>query len=115
MTFATQNAGSPWSAPSATAIGPAARPPGYTVTVVDSLAHWAELAEGWNDLLSQSRANVVFLTWEWLYAWAECFWQQGAELFILAVFRADELVGIAPWCIQRRSWGPVTVRQIELL
>lgn len=89
--------------------------PEYTVSVVDSLTRWAELAKDWNDLLGQSWANVVFLTWEWLYTWAECFWSPGAELFILTVSRNGELVGIAPWCIQRRSWGLVTVRQIEFL
>jgi CelD/BcsL family acetyltransferase involved in cellulose biosynthesis len=115
MTVAPRFVSRLWSAPSPTATAPAPGQPEYTVIVVDSLAHWAELAKDWNDLLGQSRANVVFLTWEWLYAWAECFWTPGAELFILAIFRAGELVGIAPWCIQRRSCGPVTVRQIEFL
>jgi CelD/BcsL family acetyltransferase involved in cellulose biosynthesis len=89
--------------------------PEYTVSVVDSRARWAELEKDWNDLLTESRANVVFLTWEWLYTWAECFWRSDRELFILAVSRGSELVGIAPWCIERRSSGPVTVRQIEFL
>jgi CelD/BcsL family acetyltransferase involved in cellulose biosynthesis len=89
--------------------------PEYTVGVVDSLTRWAELEKDWNDLLTQSRANVVFLTWEWLYTWAECFWRSDRELFILAIFRGRELVGIAPWCIKRRSSGLVTVRQIEFL
>jgi CelD/BcsL family acetyltransferase involved in cellulose biosynthesis len=89
--------------------------PEYRVTVVDSLARWAELEKDWNDLLIQSRANVVFLTWEWLYTWAECFWRSDRELFILAVSRGSELVGVAPWCIERRSLGLVAVRQIEFL
>jgi CelD/BcsL family acetyltransferase involved in cellulose biosynthesis len=87
----------------------------YTVSVVGSLARWSELANDWNALLLQSRARVLFLTWEWLYAWAECFWGSDRDLFILTVSRAGELVGIAPWCIRLRSAGLGKVRQIEFL
>src|SRR5439155_74702 len=73
------------------------------------------LAESWNALLTSSSANVIFLTWEWLYAWAECFWDSDCELFVLVVSRAGELVGIAPWCIRVRSEGFGAIRQIEFL
>jgi len=78
------------------------------------MAAWADMAKPWNDLLSQSRSNTIFLTWEWLYSWAECFLGQDA-IFILAVYRKETLVGIAPWCIHSiRTWaGPV--RQVGFL
>ena len=78
------------------------------------MAAWADMAKPWNDLLSQSRSNTIFLTWEWLYSWAECFLGQD-DLFILAVYRKETLVGIAPWCIHSiRTWaGPV--RQVGFL
>lgn len=103
------------SPPSPEAVVPSPREAEYTVSVVDTLTGWAELEKEWNDLLTQSRANVVFLTWEWLYTWAECFWEPDHEIFILKVSSADGLVGIAPWCIRRCSRGPATVRQIEFL
>jgi hypothetical protein len=101
--------------PSSEAVAPAPREPEYTVSVVDTLTGWFELEKEWNDLLARSQANVVFLRWEWLYTWAECFWRRGDQLFILKLYSADELVGIAPWCIRRHFRGPVTVRQIEFL
>jgi hypothetical protein len=73
------------------------------------------MGKNWNDLLSESRANTIFLTWEWLYTWAECFLEPHRQLFILTVFQENRLVGIAPWCIHRTRVGLFTLRQIEFL
>ena len=89
-------------------------PSSYRVVPIRSMAAWADMAKPWNDLLSQSRSNTIFLTWEWLYSWAECFLEQEA-LFILAVYRGDMLVGIAPWHIHPiRTWAG-SVRQVGFL
>jgi len=86
----------------------------YRVVQIRSMAAWAEMAKPWNDLLSQSRSNTIFLTWEWLYSWAECFLGQD-DLFILAVYREETLVGIAPWHIHPiRTWAG-TMRQVGFL
>jgi CelD/BcsL family acetyltransferase involved in cellulose biosynthesis len=64
------------------------------------------MAETWNNLLVQSRSDVIFLRWEWLYSWAESFIDSRRRLFILTVYQGDELVGVAPWYIHRQSrWG----------
>jgi peptidoglycan/xylan/chitin deacetylase (PgdA/CDA1 family)/CelD/BcsL family acetyltransferase involved in cellulose biosynthesis len=50
----------------------------------------------WNDLLSRSASDTVFLTWEWTHAWWSAYGGHG-DLRILAAFDThDRLVGIAP-------------------
>jgi len=86
-----------------------------SVVLIDSLERWADIAKCWADLLAQSRSNTLFLTWEWLFTWAECFLESDCQLFILAVYKQSELTGVAPWCIRHsRKWG-IPVRSIEFL
>jgi peptidoglycan/xylan/chitin deacetylase (PgdA/CDA1 family)/CelD/BcsL family acetyltransferase involved in cellulose biosynthesis len=64
-----------------------------------------ELKEHWNVLLSRSRNDTVFLTWDWCSAWWKCY---GAERtpFVLAAWEGRELVGVAPLYAQpARSLG----------
>lgn len=78
----------------------------YRVAIIDSMTGMAALAKPWKDLLSESKSNTIFLTWEWLYSWAECFLQPNRRLFVLTIYKGGDLIGIAPWYIQRvRHWG----------
>ena len=87
----------------------------YKVTVIDSLSEWEKIAREWDEVLCQSSSNSVFLTWEWLYTWAECFPEEKRRLFILLVHMGDELVGIAPWCIRHTQSRFIPLKQIEFL
>jgi CelD/BcsL family acetyltransferase involved in cellulose biosynthesis len=54
-----------------------------------------DLREEWTELLRESAADSLFLTWEWLRTW----WQHlsgGRRLFIVAVRREGRLLAIAP-------------------
>ncbi len=87
----------------------------HEVRVVDSLEEMAGLGPAWDSLLGESRSDTIFLTWEWLYTWCECFLGAERQPFVLTVFDRGELVGVAPWCIRtRRRWG-MRVRRIEFL
>lgn len=57
------------------------------------------LAEHWNPLLRSSSADTFFLTWEWIANWRKAY---GAELepFVVSGWERDQLVGIAPLCIE---------------
>jgi len=89
--------------------------PSYRVSVIESITGMAEMAKPWNDLLLESRSNSIFLTWEWLYTWSECFLEPDRRLFILLVHKDDELIGVAPWCIRRsRSYG-LPMKKVEFL
>ena len=71
-----------------------------TVERVTDPARFADLREEWDELLGASRANCLFLTWEWLYTW----WKHlggHRRLHLLLVRDGRELVTIAPL-----AWRP---------
>ena len=86
-----------------------------TVTVIESTAEWQGLAPRWNALLEASKSASVFLTWEWLSAWADCYLGEGRTLFILAVTDGDRLDGIAPLYIEHERRGPLPLRTVRFL
>jgi hypothetical protein len=76
---------------------------------------WEPMRERWNYLLRQSCSDTIFLTWEWLYTWAECYICKGRKLNIIAIYDKDELMGIAPLYINHINYVPFRLRQIEFL
>jgi len=87
----------------------------FAVDIIESFTQWEELSQRWNELLSKSNADTIFLTWEWLFSWAESYLDEKRTLCILTVSKDDEIVGIAPWYIQHLNIGPLTVKQIQFL
>jgi len=87
----------------------------YRVVLINSMDQWAETHTAWNGLLGQSSADTIFLTWEWLFSWGENYLDADRCLFIVMVYKDDELVGIAPWYIQSLRRGALTVKQISFL
>ena len=70
---------------------------------------FSKLKEGWTALLKRSKSDTVFLTWEWMYTWWECF-KENKQLFVLTVYDENEnLVGIAPLCMDKKKIGGITV------
>ena len=65
--------------------------------ILDNWAAVNALAPEWNALLERSRANTIFLTWEWIAAWRETAGRD-AQPFVVAL-RDDDgaLVGLAPF------------------
>lgn len=74
--------------------------------------------EAWNDLLGRSRADPLFMTWEWQHAWWKAFGGSSAlELFILAAYdQHGRLVGVAP-LFRRKSKvkNLVKVSRVEII
>jgi CelD/BcsL family acetyltransferase involved in cellulose biosynthesis len=73
--------------------------------------------EAWQRLLARSAADPLFMSWDWL----ACWWRHhaaplGAELRVLALYRGDELCGLAPFYLHRRRHrGGLRARRLELL
>lgn len=70
-----------------------------TVEKIEDTEKLASLRTEWSELLSDSEADNLFLTWEWLHAW----WRHlGAryKLHILAVRRGSQLMAIAPFAVK---------------
>jgi CelD/BcsL family acetyltransferase involved in cellulose biosynthesis len=67
---------------------------------IASTEAFRDLRPEWNRLLATSRADCVFLTWEWMFTWWQHF-HRGRELAILAVRDGGELVALAPFVLRR--------------
>ena len=75
-----------------------------------------QLAPEWNNLLRQSAADSIFLTWEWISSWLNTV-SPSASLVVIAV-RDDEgsLVAIAPfYCSSLRFFNLINYRCLRVL
>src|SRR5262245_65719792 len=79
------------------------------VRLVQNSVDFARLRSEWNDLLSRSSADTIFLTWEWLSSWWECYAGPNDALHIVTVREnTGELIGIFPFYRQVRPWLPLS-------
>jgi len=60
------------------------------------------LSEQWNNVLTESASNTIFLTWEWMDAWWKNY-GNNRPLFILGAWEDDSLIGVAPLYVDRVS------------
>ncbi|MFW9780570.1 MAG: GNAT family N-acetyltransferase [Candidatus Heimdallarchaeota archaeon] len=89
--------------------------PEYEVKIIESLKSFELIKDEWNELLLESRTKSIFLTWEWLYTWAESYIGKLRELFIIAIYKSGNLVGAAPWYLRHFRYGPFKIRRLEFL
>jgi CelD/BcsL family acetyltransferase involved in cellulose biosynthesis len=71
------------------------------VEIIHDVPSFAKLRSEWNRLLSSSRADCLFLTWEWLYTW----WRHlsgDRQLHLITVRDGDHLIAIAPCAVSPR-------------
>jgi CelD/BcsL family acetyltransferase involved in cellulose biosynthesis len=62
------------------------------------------MKEDWNLLLRKSLTGEVFLSWEWICSWWDVFKDENKSLYILIGRNENnEIVGIAPFYIERRK------------
>lgn len=75
-----------------------------------------QLNSQWNALLTRSRANTPFLTWEWAISWWQAFKDSKHELCILLFNNDVKLVGIAPLVINNSTmYGILKLRIVEFI
>lgn len=82
------------------------------LTVYNHQSLFDELQPEWNDLLQRSITNRVFSTWEWQSTWWEAYQDRGDLWVITARSEGGELLGIAPWFIDRHPTLGRIVRSI---
>ncbi len=76
---------------------------------ISTQSKFSELSGDWNALLKKSRSDTLFLTWEWMYTWWECF-KDNKQLFLLTVYdEKEDLIGIAPLCMDKKKIGGIIV------
>ncbi len=82
-----------------------------------NVAEWLGNEAAWSRLLARSKADILFLSWEWLTLWWQCFGEAlSAAPEILAFYRGEDLVGVAPLYRRRvvRS-GFLPVSSVQLM
>lgn len=76
------------------------------VTIIEDPSRFPHLAEEWSELLSDSDADCLFLTREWLEIWWRHF-AIGRTLALVTVRRHSRLIGLAPLFSERHRFGGV--------
>lgn len=65
---------------------------------VSSITSWdgfLELESEWDDLLAQSDADPLFMSWTWLSCWVE-IWRRALKPYVIVVRDNNNLIGVAP-------------------
>jgi CelD/BcsL family acetyltransferase involved in cellulose biosynthesis len=82
-----------------------------------SVEEWLGNEVAWSRLLASSSADPLFLSWEWLTHWWQCYGGAlGRAPDILAFYRGDDLVGLVP--LYRRlvmRGGLVLARSVQVI
>ena len=77
---------------------------------VEILENWqavSALERDWNQLLITSKANTIFLTWEWISAWIQAGGKTNPPFVICVRDVAENLVGIAPFYMAKLRFGRI--------
>ena len=87
-----------------------------SATLIKSRSELIQLAPEWNNLLHQSAADSIFLTWEWISSWLDTV-SPSASLTVIAVRDIERrLVAIAPfYCSSLRLFGVISYRCLRVL
>jgi CelD/BcsL family acetyltransferase involved in cellulose biosynthesis len=70
------------------------------------------LGEQWNSLLTHNATNEIFLTWEWQHTWWSVY--QPGDLWVIAGYKGDQLVAIAPYFLERDTRIVRTIGCVEV-
>src|SRR5262245_13883208 len=75
------------------------------IQLVGDVAEFSRLRAAWNDVLSRSSADTIFLTWEWLFSWWLSYATPHDGLHIILVRdTTDELIGLLPLYRRHEVW-----------
>jgi CelD/BcsL family acetyltransferase involved in cellulose biosynthesis len=70
---------------------------------ITNIENLRQLGSVWNPLLSQSRSDSIFLTWEWVFNWWQVY-GQGKELCVLVLKGQNgDIIAIAPFYVRKKK------------
>lgn len=84
------------------------------VDPIDKESDLFSMKEIWNQLLSESKSETVFLTWEWLTSWWKAY-GNGCKLFILRISKDGRVIGLAPFYMRKITKYGLSYRTLALL
>lgn len=102
------------TAPSALALALPGTAQSLTVETITDEAVFLRLAQEWDDAVERAAIAHPFLCHDWIRTWWECF-GRGAQLHIVVVRAAGQIVAIAPLLFERTRMYGVGVRRLRLL
>ncbi len=71
-----------------------------SLKLINTIEGFQSLKNDWDILYDNCERSSVFSSWDWVFTWWEVFKDQfKRELFILALYQENELVGLAPFQI----------------
>lgn len=76
---------------------------------------FVSLKKEWNELLSKSKENNIFSTWEWIATWWKYFGKKRKLLILLAYDQKIKLIAAAPLMNTRYSLFDANIRKIEFV
>src|SRR5581483_10743914 len=86
---------------------------------VEILENWnavSALESEWNPLLEASRANTIFLTWEWISSWMASDGRRRSPFVVCIRSASRELVGVAPFYLSTLRLGrTIPYRTLRIL
>nr|MBU1328631.1 GNAT family N-acetyltransferase [Candidatus Omnitrophota bacterium] len=82
-----------------------------TVSLVSNYNTFRNYKDEWDDLLSKSDADNIFLTYDWIDACLKHF-HKTEEVLILNIFQDNKLVGIAPLVIMKKRCMGFAARMV---
>lgn len=75
-----------------------------TIAINNEEYFFKQIKTDWNHLLRDSRANTIFLTWEWMSTWWTVY-GHNYQLYLLTAENSDgQLLGVAPLKISNRKY-----------
>ena len=107
------------SAPATTTVASSPSPPtdgklGLELRVYKDVGDLDMIRNSWGELLSHYPPATTFCTWEWLRSWWECFGED-RRLLTIALFRGNDMVGLAPLSISKERMGYFSLRAVRLM
>ena len=79
------------------------------IRCISSIQEFENLRDNWKRLLDQNHIQSAFLSWEWLFSWWKTFGHD-KSLRIIAAWKSDRLVGIAPLMLEKRKKFGLNIR-----
>ncbi|HNY76815.1 MAG: GNAT family N-acetyltransferase [Sedimentisphaerales bacterium] len=87
-----------------------------TATLIASRTELEPYASEWNELLASSRADSIFLTWEWISTWLDTVYPEAPLCVVVVREHNGPLVAIAPfYCTDLRLLGMVKYRCLRII
>ncbi len=87
------------------------------IELVNNITAFKTLKRDWNTLYEHSHHGTLFISWDWMYTWWEVYGNDPCrKLYILCAYEDDQLLGIAPFQIEKKfPLSLIVGRQLQFI